>query len=353
MKPATLHLENGSLYHGFSPLWQEETYYGEVVFSTGMTGYVESLTDPSYAGQILLFTYPLIGNYGVVKKSLWESKTIHASAVVVSSACDHWSHSQGQHSFKQWLEQQGVPLIEGVDTRSLAKELRYSGSMPGALACTSQPQLKFLDPNRELLVKKVSVPQKSRYKQGRRKVIAVDCGMKENILRSLLRFPIDLHRVPFDYDYTQEEYDGVFLSNGPGNPALCTATITILKKAMEAGKPIFGICLGTQILALAAGAKTLKLPFGHRGHNQPCMDTRTGQCYITSQNHGFAIDPRSLPSDWQVSFRNLNDDSVEGIAHRSQPFYAVQFHPEAAPGPTDTTWMFEKFYQDLQAHATP
>jgi carbamoyl-phosphate synthase small subunit len=196
-------------------------------------------------------------------------------------------------------------------------------------------------------VAQVSPQAKKTYSNGVKKVIAVDCGMKENIVHSLLKYPISLHRVPYNYDYTQEEYDGLFLSNGPGDPALCQETVAILKKALLNDKPIFGICLGAQLMALAADAKTYKLPFGHRGQNVPCMELKSQKCYVTSQNHGYAVDKNTLPSDWEVTFLNLNDGSVEGISHKKKPHFAVQFHPEASPGPTDTTWLFDQFYKLL------
>jgi len=338
-------LESGDSFPGFSLEWDSGTFTGEVVFTTGMTGYPESLTDPSYAGQILCFTYPLIGNYGVPPKERWESRKIFAAGVVVSEACESWSHFGGERSFREWLRVQQVPLIMGVDTRALTKRLRSSGTMLGAI--TTEPKkrkFRFDDPNSRHLVKEVSIKERITYGSGDKTVFAVDCGMKENIVRSLRELPVTLHRVPFDDDFTDEPFDGVFLSNGPGDPACCPETVAIVKKAMAKGKPIFGICLGTQLLALAAGAKTFKLPFGHRGHNQPCMELATGACYVTSQNHGYAVKEKSLPEEWRVTFVNLNDKSVAGIAHKKKPFFAVQFHPEATPGPTDTQWLFEKFY---------
>lgn len=345
--PSRLVLENGAVFTGHSPAWQKGTYYAEVVFTTGMTGYPESLTDPSYAGQILTFTYPLIGNYGVPSPEAWESAKIHARGVIVSEACQQWSHHAGIHSLEEWLHAQKVPMIYGIDTRALTKMLRNSGTMLGAITTETKKRLSFVDPGKEHLVSSVSSKERTIYKKGKKVVIAVDCGMKENIIRSLLDLPVSIHRVPHDYDYTNEHYDGVFISNGPGDPQQCVKTIDILKKAMKKEKPIFGICLGTQLMALAAGAKTYKLPFGHRGQNQPCIDTKTKKCYITSQNHGYAVDEKTLPNDWKVTFRNLNDNSVEGIEQSSKPFFAVQFHPEANPGPTDTLWLFEKFQKNL------
>lgn len=347
MNTSYLTLQSGQLFEGMSPEWVQGHFFGEVVFTTGMTGYFESLTDPSFAGQILVFTYPLMGNYGVPAPELWESEKIHAAGVVVNEACVQWSHSLGKWSLLDWLKEQRIPAIVGIDTRHLTKLLREKGVVLGAITTDPKTVAHFIDPNKAHLVDQVSVKAKAVQGTKGKKVIVVDCGMKTNILRSLKEFPVELHRVPHHYDYTKEEYDGVFISNGPGDPEVCQETIKHLKKALEKQKPIFGICLGAQLLALAAGAKTYKLRYGHRGHNQPCMDTDTGKCYITSQNHGYAIDHTTLPSEWKVTFKNLNDSTVEGIAHRKLPYFAVQFHPEAAPGPVDTAWLFEKFYATL------
>lgn len=340
--PSTLYLSDGKTFPGLAPAWQQDRYVGEVVFNTGMTGYVESLTDPSYANQVLVFTYPMIGNYGVQPDDA-ESDKIQVSGVIVSDLAMKGSHSQSVSSLLEWLKSQDIPTLTGVDTRALTKHLRSQGVMLGAIS--SKPvNVKKLS----LKPKQVSPDKPVVYnKQHKKKVILVDCGAKDNILRSLLKMPAQVIRVPADYDYTDEDYDGVVLSNGPGDPTDYPATIAIARKALAKDKPVFGICLGTQIMALAAGAKTYKLLFGHRGHNQPCMDLTNQRCYITSQNHGYAIDEKSLPKDWRVSFRNLNDKSVEGISHVKKPFFSVQFHPEACPGPTDTAWLFERFAATL------
>lgn len=345
MIPSRLILESGETFPGFSPEWQKDSYFGEVVFNTGMTGYVESLTDPSYAGQILTFTYPLIGNYGVPSGSSWESEKIQAAGVVAGNVSHFPSHWDSECSFYEWLEQQRIPLITGVDTRELTKQLRKKGVALGAICCGKSRPRKFLDPNQTHLVQKVSLPGKENYGKGSKRVIAVDCGMKENILRCLTKFPLQVTRVPYDYDYTEEEYDAVFISNGPGDPSVCKETIAILRKALKKEKPMMGICLGAQILAIAIGGKTYKLKFGHRGQNHPCMDLEQKKAILTSQNHGYAIDEKSLPKGWKVLFRSLNDQSVEGIAHKKLPFFAVQFHPESHPGPTDAFYLFEKFYE--------
>lgn len=345
--PAKLLLQTGEVFIGEVPDLQENALNqpvpGEVVFNTGMVGYVESLTDPSYAGQILVFTYPLIGNYGVMSSASWESPKIHAKAVIVSETCAHYSNFAAETSFLSWLSAQNVPCLSGVDTRALTKCLREKGVIPGVLT-KDAAVAQFEDFAGTHWVKQVSQTEVQLKGSGEKTIIAIDCGMKENIMRSLLQFPWQVKRVPYDYDFTQEQYDGVFLSNGPGDPTLCTETIAILRKAMQAKKPIFGICLGMQLMALAVGAKTYKLRFGHRSHNQPCLHLSSKKCYLTSQNHGYAVDESSLPADWQVTFKNLNDQSIAGIHHEKLPFFAVQFHPEAAPGPEDTQWLFEKFY---------
>ena len=346
MKSGYLVLEDGNVFAGRAPEWQKGFFKGEVVFTTGMCGYMESLTDPSFASQILVFTFPLIGNYGIADVSVWESKKSHVAGVVVNEACEKWSHHSGLLSLTEWLQKENIPLLTEVDTRALTKILRSKGTLLGALS-DQREGVEFEDPNREHLVQKVSICDKVYYGKGKKRIIAVDCGMKESMLRFLSTYPVEIVRVPHDYDYTNEPFDGVFLSNGPGDPMRCTQTIAILKKAMNMHKPIFGVCLGSQMLGLAAGAKTYKLPFGHRGQNQPCIDLETKRCYITSQNHGYAIDEKTLPPEWKVTFRNLNDGSVEGIAHSKLPFYSVQFHPEASPGPTDTQWFFDRFWQCL------
>lgn len=338
-KPGRLVLENGDSFDGFVPYWQEDSESAEVVFNTGMTGYVESLTDPSYANQILVFTYPLIGNYGV-HKDRWESEKIHAKGVVVSEQVNNWSHPGSDRSFLRWLEQQKVPIISGVDTRELTRLLRSGGVLNGVIT-SSEKQPDISRPEKPLIT--IDKPKLYKTKGADKTVVLLDCGAKENIVRSLQSRKLNVLRVPYDYDLSKENYDGVMLSNGPGDPTDYQPTIETIKKLLKENKPVFGICLGSQLMSLAAGAKTYKLKFGHRGHNQPCIDKTSGQCYITSQNHGYAVDSKTLPKDWKVYFTNLNDDSVEGIIHQSKPFFSVQFHPEACPGPTDTEFLFDKF----------
>ena len=343
-----LYLQDGTVFEGAS-FGAPMNASGEVVFNTGMTGYVESLSDPSYAGQIVVLTYPLVGNYGVPDKKYFESNKMQIAGLVVSEYSEHYSHHDAKQSLAQWLKASGVPAITGVDTRALTKKLREHGVMLGQLIEKyGHGTSIFKDPNEENLVAKVSPKRKKAYGNGPIKIVLVDCGAKENIVRSLVRPETTVIRVPWDYDFSKEDYRALAISNGPGDPTQCVATIEHIRKAMEDKKPIVGVCLGNQLLALAAGAKTYKLKYGHRGQNQPCIDTETGRCYITSQNHGFAVDKNSLPSEWKEWFVNGNDDSNEGIAHKKMPWRSVQFHPEASPGPTDTVWIFDRFIEDLK-----
>ncbi len=337
----TLCLEDGTVFDGVSPIGQSLATSGEIVFNTGMSGYVESLTDPSYESQILVFTYPLIGNYGVRLADV-ESSKIQVRGVVMGHLDTTYNPKVADMSLPQWLKTQSIFVLSGVDTRSLTKYLRSQGTMQGTLGSRtySTNQMKESRDKSQRIVKEYN-------RSATKKIILIDCGAKENILRSLLRRDYRIKRVSAGYDFTDEIYDGIVISNGPGDPTDYTETITIVGKAMTKNKPIFGICLGSQIMALAAGAQTYKLKFGHRGHNQPCIDIHNQHCYMTSQNHGYAVDEHSLPPDWEVQFRNLNDRSVEGIRHTSKPFFAVQFHPEASPGPTDTAWLFNRFDEHL------
>lgn len=352
----TLELEDGTVFrgNGFGHIGPAT---GEVVFNTSMVGYVESLTDPSYRGQILVFTYPLIGNYGVPDPNLktdlasryFESDRIQVAGLIVASVQSDTSHATARCSLPQWLAAEKVPGVENVDTRRLTILLRERGTMLGRLlpdGYAGEP-VEFFDPNRTDMTREVSVSKPICYGKGKKRVVLVDCGTKYSILHELTVRNIEVLRVPSAYDYTAEDFDGILVSNGPGNPEQCTETVGILRRALALAKPVFGICLGCQLLALAVGARTYKLRYGHRGQNQPCREKGTDYCRLTSQNHGFAIDANTLPSDWQVWYENANDGSVEGIRHKRRPFFAVQFHPEGKPGPLDTQDLFDRFVAEL------
>jgi carbamoyl-phosphate synthase small subunit len=347
-------LEDGSVFPG-RPFGFPAAVTGEVVFNTGMVGYPEALTDPSYRGQILVLTYPLIGNYGVPARrerdgldTTFESGEIQVSGLVVAEASADYSHWSAATSLGQWLMEQGVPGLTEVDTRALTRRLRERGTMLGKMVADDE-DVEFHDPNRDNLVSLVSVKEPVVYGSGARRVVVVDCGCKNSIIRSLTSRGLTVVQVPWDYDFLGEDFHGVVVSSGPGDPKTCVPTIAHLRRALERGYPVFGICLGHQILALAAGADTYKLKFGHRGQNQPCGMVGTRRCYVTSQNHGYAVDDSTLPGDWAVWFRNANDGTNEGIRHRSRPFMGVQFHPEAAPGPIDTGFLFDDFVGMLHA----
>ena len=342
-------LEDGTTFKGKS-FGYEGSVAGEVVFNTAMTGYPESLTDPSYEGQILVSTYPLIGNYGVPGNEkdengipmFHESDRIHISGLVISDYSFEHSHWNAKDSLRSWLIQNKIPGIFDVDTRAITKVLREKGTMLGKLIFEDQ-DVEFYDPNKENLVAKVSIDKKKTYGNGRHKVVLVDTGAKNNILRCLLKRDTTVEVVPWNYDFTQDEYDGIMLSNGPGDPQMCTETIANIKKAIDIEKPIFGICLGNQLLGIASGGSTYKLKYGHRAHNHPVIKVGTDTCYITSQNHGYAIDTGSLGKDWEPLFLNINDETNEGIKHKTKPFFSTQFHPEASSGPTDTEFLFDDF----------
>ena len=345
MKPARLVLQSGEVFQGECS--EVSTFFGEVVFNTGMVGYMEAMTDPSYRGQLLCFTYPLMGNYGVPDPSTWESSRIQVAGVMVSETCEHYQHREAQKSLLEICREYHVPLLTGIDTRRLTKTLSHHGVMPGCITTEKATPTTFIDINTEHLVKAVSITAPIESGHGPHKVIAIDCGMKQNIIRHLQRFPLCIKQVPFDYDFTAEDYDAVFISNGPGDPARCVETIAIIKKILAGNKPVFGICLGAQLMSIAIGAKTYKLPFGHRAQNHPCMSIDNERCYLTSQNHGFTIDEKTLPTDWETHYRHVNDGTVQGIRHKTKPFSAVQFHPESGPGPVDTAFLFDEFYQAI------
>ncbi len=358
VKKINLVLEDDTVFEGVS-FGYEASRAGEVVFNTGMVGYPETLTDPSYRGQILTLTYPLVGNYGVPAYKTddyglplgFESKEIQVAGLIVSEYVDTYSHFTATRSLREWLVSEEIPAISGIDTRALTQRLRDKGTMLGKIEFAEE-QVPFYDPNATDLIREVSPKEVTRYRTAHNPdraptVVVLDCGCKAHILRSLLDRGLNLVRVPHDYYFLDMEFDGLFVANGPGDPMMARLPVKHVAHALAVGKPILGICMGNQILSLAAGASTYKLKFGHRGQNQPCLemveDKHKRRCAITSQNHGYAVKAESLPEDWEVWFKNANDGSVEGIRHISKPFMSVQFHPEATPGPTDSAWVFDDF----------
>ncbi|MGE3166519.1 MAG: glutamine-hydrolyzing carbamoyl-phosphate synthase small subunit [Planctomycetota bacterium] len=361
---ARLVLEDGTVVSG-RVFGAGRSVAGEVVFATGMVGYPESLTDPSFAGQILVLTYPLAGNYGVPERGVtepglgtlphgFESDRIHVRALVVATLSPDYSHWDAHSSLDTWLAEQGVVGLEGVDTRALTKRLRAGGTVAGKLIVDGDARgdvrddTPFEDISQTNLVAAVSVDRPVLYGSGSPRVILVDTGAKANIVRSLVRRGASVLRVPWDHDFNQEDGDGVLISNGPGDPKRADRTIAHTQTALAGDRPLFGICLGNQLVGLAAGCDTYKMKFGHRSQNQPCIEVGTPRCYITSQNHGYAVDATTLPADWEEWFVNANDGSNEGIRHRSKPFWTVQFHPEATPGPEDTNFLFDRFLEQLR-----
>ena len=406
MKRAKLILDDGSEFLGWSFGFEDEAV-GEVVFNTAMTGYPESLTDPSYAGQILVMTYPLVGNYGVQEAHpsppkgrdvelhnsaditanignqtsppleglgealpVLESDRIHVKALVVADYSEQFSHWNAKESLADWLKREKIPALTGIDTRRLTMLLREHGVMMGRVVIDSvasvavvQQQTGQLDYGTTNWVEKVSCKEIITYHpqcsivNGQcsiRKVVLVDCGVKANIIRCLLKRGVEVVRVPWDYDFNQLDFDGLFLANGPGDPERCEVTVRHIKTFLDSpARPLMGICLGNQLLARAAGAKTYKLKYGHRSHNQPVRLVGTNRCFITSQNHGYAVDDSTLPADWEPLFVNMNDGSNEGIRHKTMPWFSAQFHPEACSGPTDTEWMFDEFVKSLTPGPSP
>ena len=372
-REARLILDNGTVFCGWS-FGAETDAVGEVVFNTAMMGYPESLTDPSYAGQILVTTFPLVGNYGVPDTGIgadglplfMESDRIHPKGLVVADYSENYSHWNAKESLNSWLKREGIPAISGIDTRRLTKLLREHGVMRGRIEINSKFKIQDSKLNREEdygsinWVEKVSCKEVITYKPDMTaaanssfftlhssfpRVVLVDCGVKANIIRCLVKRGVEVIRVPWDYDFNQLEFDGLFLANGPGDPEQCSKTVEHIRTFLnnKEVKPLMGICLGNQLLARAAGAKTYKLKYGHRSHNQPVQQVGTTKCYITSQNHGYALDASTLPADWEPLFVNMNDGSNEGIRHKTNPWFSAQFHPEACSGPTDTEWMFDEF----------
>ena len=386
MRNVTLILDDGSRFHGKS-FGYEKPVAGEVVFNTAMTGYPESLTDPSYAGQLMTLTYPLVGNYGVPPftvepnglATFMESERIHAEAIIVSDYSEDFSHWNAVESLADWLKREQVPGITGIDTRELTKVLREHGVMMGRivfddveneidnsqLTIDNYEDVNYVDrvSCKEIIVYTgkesplhfpITTPtaqlncQLSTVNCQLKRVVLLDCGVKSNILRCLLKRDVEVIRVPWNYDYNELEFDGLFISNGPGDPDTCDAAVQNIRRAMKNEKlPIFGICMGNQLLSKAGGAKIYKLKYGHRSHNQPVRMVGTERCFITSQNHGYAVDNTTLTEDWEPLFINMNDGSNEGIKHKRNPWFSAQFHPEAASGPTDTEFLFDEFVKLL------
>ena len=379
MREARLILSDGTVFYGRSFGYETDTV-GEVVFNTAITGYPESLTDPSYAGQILVTTFPLIGNYGVPDTGMgsdglplfMESDRIHPKALVVADYSEQYSHWNAKESLASWLKREKIPAITGIDTRRLTKVLREHGVMMGQVViegAAMESQQTEQDYSSVNWVEKVSCKDIIRYNEGgKKKVVLVDCGVKANIIRCLIRRGVEVVRVPWDYDFNELDFDGLFLANGPGDPERCGKTVEHIRTFLnnKEVRPCMGICLGNQLLARAAGANTYKLKYGHRSHNQPVMMvngsgfkihepltmnheplTMDHRCFITSQNHGYAVDDKTLPADWEPLFVNMNDGSNEGIRHKTNPWMSAQFHPEACSGPTDTEFMFDEFVKML------
>ena len=374
---ATLILDDGTTFRGYS-FGYEKPVAGEVVFNTAMTGYPESLTDPSYAGQLMVLTYPLIGNYGVPPRTFqpnglstfMESEKIHAEAIIISDYSREYSHWNAQCSLGDWLKEEHIPGIYGIDTRALTKKLREHGVMMGRieiegmdngeLTMDNYGEVNYVDKVscKDILVYSgeeshtfgIDTPAETLNSQLsilncqlKKKVVLLDCGVKHNIIRSLLKRNLMVVRVPWNYDFNHLDYDGLFLSNGPGDPDTCDAAVQNIRKALAGDRPICGICMGNQLLAKAGGASIYKLKYGHRSHNQPVRMVGSEHCFITSQNHGYAVDSETLGSDWEPLFINMNDGTNEGIRHKTKPFFSSQFHPEACSGPTDTDFMFDRF----------
>ena len=367
---AYLLLEDGTIFEGRG-FGAEGIAFGEVVFTTAMVGYPESLTDPSYRGQILVMTYPLIGNYGVPAKEIrengiplhYESDKIQVEGFVISRLTrpSHWA---SEMSLDGWLRREGVPGIEGVDTRALVKRIRERGVMMGALVVGDHGEdvgdvlerVRRLSYDGVNFVEKVTPGETIIHepKRADKTVVLVDCGVKYGILRELLRRNFRVVRIPYTHDPVRalEEFnaDAVFLSNGPGNPALLKNLVEKARALIEYGIPTMGVCLGSQILALADGAEIYKLKYGHRGTNKPVKDLKTGKAFVTTQNHGYAVKAESL-NEFEVWMINLDDKSVEGIYHPKKPIIATQFHPEASPGSLDSTWVFDLFEKLIKGDA--
>ncbi|PHH74818.1 hypothetical protein CDD80_2834 [Ophiocordyceps camponoti-rufipedis] len=362
--PATFTIRDGPVFQG-KAFGANSNISGEAVFTTSLVGYPESMTDPSYRGQILVFTQPLIGNYGVPSNGrdaynllkYFESPHIQCAGVVVSDVALNYSHWTAVESLGEWCAREGVPAISGVDTRAIVTYLREQGSSLARISIGDEYDAdedeSFVDPGQINLVKRVSTkaPFAVESPNAAYHVALIDCGVKENIIRGLVSRGASVTVLPYDYPIHKvaQHFDGVFISNGPGDPTHCQSTVYNLARLIETSSiPIMGICLGHQLLALAVGARTIKLKYGNRAHNIPALDLTTGQCHITSQNHGYAVDASTLPSDFREYFVNLNDGSNEGMTHKTRPIFSTQFHPEAKGGPMDSAYLFDKYLHNIQ-----
>lgn len=342
-------LKDGTKLEGNS-FGYEKSAAGEVVFSTGMVGYPESLTDPSYQGQILVMTYPLIGNYGVFDKKFWESDGIKVSGLIVSTYNETPSHFLSKMTLGEWLKKEKIPALEIKDTRFLTQKLRHDGTLLGQI--NFGESIPFEDPNQRNLVAEVSTKKIIEYLpfdsiKPKKTIVLIDCGLKRNIINSLRKRGMKVIVVPWNFDVMKSDlkFNAVLISNGPGDPKKADKTIEVVKKIITNKIPVLGICLGNQILTLAAGGDTYKLKFGHRSQNQPCIQVGTKRCYLTTQNHGFAVS--NIPTGFKPWFINANDNTNEGIIHEKYPIMSVQFHPEAVPGPVDTEWIFDYFLEKI------
>lgn len=346
-KTGKLILKDGTTYEGKS-FGASKSMSGEVVFATGMVGYPEAMTDPSFRGQILVLTYPLVGNYGVPKKELWESGKIQVSGLIVCNYIETPSHHSSVMTLRVWLKEQNIPALEIKDTRAITEKLREKGVMLGKIQFPGK-SIPFEDPNLRNLVAEVSTKEIKVEGTSKNTIVLVDCGAKYNIARRLVAKGLRVITVPWDTDpislwKLKMDFDAVLISNGPGDPTMVKTTIKNVKKILDKKIPVLGICLGNQILALACGGSTYKLKYGHRSQNQPCVQngTRRGQqAYLTTQNHGFAVG--KVPKGFKEWFYNANDNTNEGIIHKTLPIMSVQFHPESSPGPLDTDWIFDFF----------
>jgi len=368
-KKARLELSNGVTLEG-SAIGADVCVTGEMVFNTGMLGYSEAMTDPSYLGQILVFSFCLIGNYGIpapkggdfFMAKGHESSSIKTQGIIVSDIYDGCHHHDGGMSLEQWMIENNVPGIAGIDTRYLVQMIRESGNLFGRIVPEGAKKEKidrfeflknfsdaeYVDPSKYNLMPSVSTKEIKKFGTGVKKVAVIDCGAKLNISRMLVERGCEVYLLPWDADFSKVEVDGWLISNGPGDPQNTGDLVERVKKdVLGSGKPVLGICLGHQILSLASGAKTRRLPHGHRSHNQPVFSLPDKHAYMSSQNHRYAVEKKTIQEGWELWFENANDESVEGLRHKTKPYRSVQFHPEASSGPNDTSWIMDEFVKKI------